>query len=743
MEKGLSFVPKPPNIKIADIIADNKRLVRDVKIKSLHKSQETTENGDRSSKNKKFLEINKNWEPGAWQLDAATTKTVDLLQLTMANSISKECKLNMCENSENHIPSCYNKIIKNRDKNNITREEKNSLKELKSNKNIIIKPADKGGATVIMDVTSYEAEAHRQLENNKYYREIPESIAPKNVLVIRKTLDKIYNKKLISLAQLKYLSGPPDYSLRNFYLLPKIHKDKQKWPKDNMPEGRPIVSDTNSESSRVAEYIDHFINPLSIKNFSYVKNSYDFVEQIRNTEFDKDCLLVTGDVKSLYTNMDIDRMVKVTEEALRANPDQRRPDKELIDLLEFTLKNNDFQFGEKQYLQTCGTAMGKRYAPALANLYLKKLDLAAVNDFNYKPERWKRFLDDIFFIWRHGTDKLKEFEHFLNNLIPGIEITFEYNKLEIPFLDVLLYVHEGTVQTKTYFKPTDTHQLLHAHSYHPKHTCKGILKSQFIRFKKLSSNYTDYHNTCNTLYHFLQNRGYTASTFRKLKYQIWFRTTDESKTVSNKTNDSGNKLLPVILSYSSLNQRLALEYKNLIKQNESLAKFRILAAFKIAPNLKQILVRSKFGGGPKQKQTGKFYKCNSIKCIMCIKYSRETSTIKSTTNGRIFSITDKMTCNSCNLIYLIHCGKCQTQYIGETGRTVKDRLNDHCSAIKTKKQTAVAIHFNSMGHSEKDLNITAIEQLKTKNIADRRDKEKHWIKLINSAYPHGLNNWPI
>jgi len=38
-----------------------------------------------------------------------------------------------------------------------------------------------------------------------------------------------------------------------------------------------------------------------------------------------------------------------------------------------------------------------------------------------------------------------------------------------------------------FFKPTDTHQLLHGSSYHPKHTTKGILKSQILRFKRISS----------------------------------------------------------------------------------------------------------------------------------------------------------------------------------------------------------------------------------------------------------------
>ena len=44
-------------------------------------------------------------------------------------------------------------------RSNLSRDEVSSLRELKNNTNIIIKPADKGGATVIMDREAYIDEA--------------------------------------------------------------------------------------------------------------------------------------------------------------------------------------------------------------------------------------------------------------------------------------------------------------------------------------------------------------------------------------------------------------------------------------------------------------------------------------------------------------------------------------------------------------------------------------------------------
>jgi len=58
-------------------------------------------------------------------------------------------------------------------KYNLTRAEITALRELRNNKNIIIKPADKGGAIVLMDKEKYMQVGLRQLTNPKYYREIP------------------------------------------------------------------------------------------------------------------------------------------------------------------------------------------------------------------------------------------------------------------------------------------------------------------------------------------------------------------------------------------------------------------------------------------------------------------------------------------------------------------------------------------------------------------------------------------
>ena len=78
-----------------------------------------------------------------------------------------------------------------------------------------------------------------------------------------------------------------------------------------------------------------------------------------------------------------------------------------MQLLEITLKNNDFTFNGEFFLQTRGCAMGKCYSPSLADIYMEDFDFHAMHSFRIKPELYFRFWDDIFFVWTGNLAELK------------------------------------------------------------------------------------------------------------------------------------------------------------------------------------------------------------------------------------------------------------------------------------------------------------------------------------------------
>lgn len=597
-----------------------------------------------------------------------------------------------------------------------------------------------------MNRSDYIKEADRQLNNNKYYIKLTQPLCHNNVNKIHTVLTEMLNKGFISKNQLEYLSGPSDYRPRVFYLLPKIHKKQTTWPNPNMPEGRPIVSDVNSETYRVSELIDHFLNPLAVKHFSYIKNSFEFVKKIKNIAVENNWLLVTGDVSSLYTNMNIERMLDCTKKAFKNNPDKNRPDNQLIQLLEISLKNNDFVFNGQYYQQILGCAMGKRFAPALANLYLLEFDDKATNGYPIKPLFFVRYLDDIFFIWPGDVESLNLFENYLNSLIPDIKITLEHNTNEISFLDTVIYKQNNTLQTRTYFKPTDTHQLLHTDSYHPKHSFKGLIKSQLIRFKRLSSTKIDYDNSCKILFSHLTKRGYTYSKMRKTQSDIWFNYVEKPNVLLSEegilhdlTLSQNKEKFPIIIDYCKIGTDLAQSYKSVIKKNSTFDKFQLVTAYKNHKNLRSILVRSELENS---SDSGAFRGCGKSNCLTCKIHSSDANHFINQHNKAKFLIKQNIYCNSKNLVYLITCKNCNKQYVGETGRTLRDRLNDHRSAIKNKAKTPIAIHFNSSNHSLFDLSILPIELINNTSNICRRSREQFWQIKLNTLYPNGINNTP-
>ena len=92
-----------------------------------------------------------------------------------------------------------------------------------------------------------------------------------------------------------------------------------------------------------------------------------------------------------------------------------------------------------------GTAIGTKFAPANANLFMTRLEERLLNASPDKPLVWMRFIDDVFFIWTHGEEKLKFFINHLNSSHETIKFTSEQSRDRISFLDVQVRLGEGGI----------------------------------------------------------------------------------------------------------------------------------------------------------------------------------------------------------------------------------------------------------------------------------------------------------
>lgn len=134
--------------------------------------------------------------------------------------------------------------------------ERKALHEHMHNEHII-KPADKGGAIVLMDHLQYKNEILRQLSDTTVNRKV--DYDPKNyIFKTRKLLtDHAFALDVIDKEQHKFLL-PSDTKTPVLYTLPQIHIDLQ------IPPGRPIVSGRGSILSPAAIFLDKVLRTFAI-----------------------------------------------------------------------------------------------------------------------------------------------------------------------------------------------------------------------------------------------------------------------------------------------------------------------------------------------------------------------------------------------------------------------------------------------------------------------------------------------
>ena len=122
------------------------------------------------------------------------------------------------------------------------------------------------------------------------------------------------------------------------------------------------------------------------------------------------------------------------------------------------------------------------------------------------------------------------------------------------------------------------------------------------------------------------------------------------------------------------------------------------------------------------------HKC-SPKCITC-KHSWQSSTV-TTHEGTNFRLM-KFNCNASNVIYIIHCTRCSKNYVGLTTNKLKHRMAGHLSSILNRKNTSIARHFNSQGHSTCHFKVAIMDHTLSK--ADLQIREAHWITQLQCVY---------
>lgn len=147
---------------------------------------------------------------------------------------------------------------------------------------------------------------------------------------------------------------------------------------------RPIVSMVGTLFAGVSRYLADVLAPYGRDGASYVLNAADVVNGIQSIEDFTDGQLVSYDVDSLFTSIPVVESLEVIRGRLSGDPSVVERSKlqvcELIRLVEFCLTRCYFVFEGDVYIQNDGIAMGSSLSVVVANIYMFHFEEMALQE---------------------------------------------------------------------------------------------------------------------------------------------------------------------------------------------------------------------------------------------------------------------------------------------------------------------------------------------------------------------------
>ncbi|KAJ8045213.1 hypothetical protein HOLleu_08171 [Holothuria leucospilota] len=539
-----------------------------------------------------------------------------------------------------------------------------------------------------------------------------------------------------------------------FYLLPKIHKLREKIPTNvtdwvtyakehNIsPPGRPIVSCRGTLTEHLSAFVDSFLQPLLPKIRSYIKDTTQFLQKLSEIEtvsLSNDCLLVTLDVSSLYTNIPHLDGIKACERFLVGENIARPLVSKLCSLMKFILSHNNFSFEGEHYVQAHGTAMGTKMAPAYACLFMATLEEDFLEGRAHRPVLYLRFIDDIFMIWDQGEAELINFIRDLNNAHGSIKFTHHFSPTSLPFLDVLVSLRDSSIHTSVYCKPTDRHAYLQYTSFHPNHIKESIVYSQALRLKRICADPTDFRAKLSELKLRFLDRGYPLRLINAICRKTNKFPREQLLQYKSKVNYDR---IPFVTTYFPQCRRLFRHFKSLWPTLQSgphptpaCFNYQPVLALKQPPSLSSLLVSSSLP--PLNPPPPGNLPCNRPRCQICKHLITDTVVTPPGTNIKLYP--GPFNCNSSNVVYLFYCDKCSNgNYVGETKTPFRLRFNNHKQTIRSKsKHHTISLHFNLPDHGLENLHCCLLRG-GFKSDSERKSYELKLIIKLNTL-DHGLN----
>jgi len=394
---------------------------------------------------------------------------------------------------------------------NLWKHQRRALYQLKHHPDLVMIKADKNLGPCVIERDRYIKMVIRDhLSDKRTYQRLREEDIPNMKRTIFKTFDtwmRTFHKVIDHKKFLQDAREKRTEVFSTFYALPKVHKETL--------STRPIVSTSGTLLQAVGLWCDDKLQPIAKETKAYIRDSFDFRQQLEGLTLPPGAKLFTSDATAMYTKIPTNKAIRRIGKYIKTHAYQGAKKRCLMAALKMVMKLNVFKFGDTYWQQKTGTAMGTPPAPPWAQLYFGTYEEEFLPEFDCILF-YKRYIDDIFGVYIPGTTTFEDFKDHLNDC--GSELTWKTTDLsdEVIFLDMIVKIQNNKLVTTLYEKPNNHHLYIPPSSCHPPGLLTGMIHGSINRIFQLCSEQSDRHFRTNEFLRHLQRRGYAFDQLKPI-----------------------------------------------------------------------------------------------------------------------------------------------------------------------------------------------------------------------------------
>ena len=574
----------------------------------------------------------------------------------------------------------------------INKSDIKTLINLSKDPSIIISRPDKGRGTVLLDKSDYIEKMNSILSDSSKFILINEDIFKLNIKLEDSVNNLITNfkKNDIILPDSCHASGSHPGCL---YGLPKIHKQ-------DVPL-RPVLSAYSTANFQLAKYIVKLLEPITYNDFS-TKNSFEFINNFKQSNFSDSSIFVSFDVASLFTSIPVKETINIILSKLFPSTDSKVANmnkKQFEKLLNVATDSTYFLFNNKIYKQIDGMAMGSPLGPVFANIFMNSLEEKYLSQcpIEIKPKYYKRYVDDTFTVFEN-IHQAEEFLNYINTFHTNIKFTIDIERdRKLPFLDVLVNKEDG-IKFTVFRKKTFTGLSINFFSFCPLLFKINAFKTLLHRSYNICSDFHLIHNEIDFLQKLFVNNSFPLKLLQSITRKFLQKHIDPPVPITTVPKKLIYFSLPYFGHKSDLMKK---ELQSFLSNCYPAINFRIILS--------------------------------------------NNSSI-----GNFFSFKDKIDSLLCpHVVYQYKCPHCKSgHYVGSTSRSLYIRSCEHRGvSYRTKRYikssfSAIRNHLESIHGQqplEKDFNILR----KVQDQTTLRIVESIYIKKLKPSLNNTLSAYPL